>query len=310
MSGPPEAIRGDLARARKLEWWTLGWMGSVVVVMYLAMGTSQAMKTAFIEDLLSLVPAMTFLVSAHLEPRPPTEKYPFGFVRANTLAFLASAVVLLAMGLFLVFESASGLMQSEHPTIGPVRVFGETVWLGWVMIAALAYSVVPPMILGRLKMPLAHRLRDKVLHTDALMQKADWQTGLAGVAGIVGIGFGLWWADGLAALLIALSIVKDGIDNVRCASAELLDGVPRRLEGNDISEEAARLGERIKARWPGAEVRMRESGRYILVDVKGVRQPDDPIDYASFMDGGAPWRVAQIAFIAPRSDGENSGEPH
>ncbi|MGN3974924.1 cation diffusion facilitator family transporter [Tsuneonella sp. SYSU-LHT278] len=310
MNGPPEAISRDLERAKKLEWWTLGWMASVVVVMYLVMGASQAMKTAFLEDLLSLVPAVTFLMSAHLEPRGPTRKYPFGFVRANTLAFLASAVVLLTMGLFLIFESARALVNAEHPTIGPVALLGETVWLGWLMIAGLVYSVVPPMILGRLKMPLAHRLRDKVLYTDALMQKADWRTGLAGVAGVLGIGFGLWWADALAALLIALSIVKDGFDSVRRASAELLDGAPRQLEGNGISEEAANLENRIKARWPEAEVRMRESGRYILVDVKGVREPVGPIDYSELMDPGAPWRVAQIAFIAPRRDTENSGEPH
>jgi hypothetical protein len=38
---------------------------------------------------------------------------------------------------------------------------------------ALTYSIVPPVILGRMKLPLAKRLQDKVLHTDAMMQKAD-----------------------------------------------------------------------------------------------------------------------------------------
>jgi hypothetical protein len=62
-------------------------------------------------------------------------------VRENSLAFLASAVVLAFMGAFLLFESLKGLLMAEHPTVGPVRRFGETIWLGWVMIAALAYSV-------------------------------------------------------------------------------------------------------------------------------------------------------------------------
>ena len=92
------------------------------------------------------------------------------------------------------------------------------------MIAALAYSVVIPIVLGRLKLPVAKRLCDKVLHTDALMQKADWMTGIAGIGGVLGIALGLWWADALAAGFISLSILKDGLTSMRTASAELLDG--------------------------------------------------------------------------------------
>ena len=94
MNRMPEEIRDDFARAKRLEWWTLGWMSSVVVVMFLTMGTSQAMRTAFIEDVLSLVPAIVFLIAARYEPRSPTERFPFGFVRVNSLAFLVAAVAL------------------------------------------------------------------------------------------------------------------------------------------------------------------------------------------------------------------------
>ena len=117
----------------------------------------------------------------------------------------------------------------EHVTIPSVHLFGQQVWLGWLMIAALAYSVVPPLILGRMKLPVAGALHDEVLHTDAMMQKADWMTGLAGIAGVIGIGFGYWWADAVAAALISFSILHDGITALRVAAAELADGVPREL---------------------------------------------------------------------------------
>ena len=38
MSGIPREIAGDFAHARRLEWWTLFWIGSVVVVMFFATG--------------------------------------------------------------------------------------------------------------------------------------------------------------------------------------------------------------------------------------------------------------------------------
>jgi hypothetical protein len=72
MSLLPSEIREDMRRARRLEWHTLGWMTSVVLVMYLASGSPQAMRTALFEDVLSLIPAVTFLIAAHLEPKDPT----------------------------------------------------------------------------------------------------------------------------------------------------------------------------------------------------------------------------------------------
>lgn len=304
MNELPPPIRSDMARAQRLEWWTLAGMGSIVAVMYLAMGGSQAMKTAFLEDLLGLIPAMTFLIAAKLEPREPTTRYRYGFVRVNSLAFLASAVVLTTMGLWLLFDGVSALLMNEHPSIGPLTIFGHTIWLGWVMIAALAYSVVIPMILGRLKLPVAKRLRDKVLHTDADMQKADWQTGLAGILGIIGVGLGFWWADSLAAALISLSILADGFRNLRVASAELLDSVPRALDSADMAEDAERLQRRLERRWPEGEVRLRESGRYIFASVEGVASPPTLPSFGELMGDDPAWRLARLTFSPERAEEE------
>lgn len=295
----PVEIVEDLQRARRLEWWTLFWMTSVIAVMGLAMGSSQAMKTALIEDLLSLVPAITFLIAAKFEPRPATRTYPFGFTQVNSLAFLVSAVMLTVLGGLLLFGGLSGLIKREHVTIGPIELFGQTIWLGWVMIAALAYSVVVPVILGRMKLPIARRLRDKVLHTDAEMQKADWQTGLAGIAGIVGVGLGFWWADALAAALISLSILYDGFRSIRVAAAELLDSVPRALESPHMAADARRLRERLEVRWPEGQVRLRESGRYIIADVLDVEDPGELPPLESWMGDDEGWRLAQLSFTPP-----------
>lgn len=307
MTETPVAIVADIQRAKRLEWSTLLWMSSVIAVMGLAMGSSQAMKTAFLEDLLSLIPAVTFLIAAKLEPRAPTEKYAFGFVRVNGLAFLTSAVVLTMLGALLLFEGLSGLIKGEHITVGPIEFFGQTIWSGWVMVAALAYSVVVPMVLGHLKLPIARRLRDKVLHTDADMQKADWQTGLAGIAGIIGVGLGLWWADAVAAALISLSILRDGLKNLRIAGAELLDSVPRALEGPQMAADARRLRERLQARWPEGHVQLRESGRYIVANVGNVADPGELPPLENWMGSDEGWRLAQLSFTPPGNARSDAG---
>ena len=296
----PPHVLADLARAERLEWWTLGWMASVIAAMAAVVGSSAAMRTALIEDVLSLVPAAVFLIARRIERRPESRRFPFGFDRVNSLAFLISAVALASVGATLLLESTITLLKREHVTVAPIEVFGAGIWLGWAMIAALAYSVVPPVILGRMKLPVAKRLQDKVLHTDALMQRADWQTGLAGIAGILGIGLGLWWADAAAAALIALSILHDGVNALRLSTAELIDGAPRGLDSSDIDPEAAMLQGALEGRFPGATVRLRETGRFIHAQIDGVSEPE-AIDRAALWPGAPEraWRLGRLSFIAP-----------
>lgn len=290
--GLPADRRSDLARARRLEWWTLGWMASVILVVGLASGTSQAMKTAWIEDMLSLVPAAVFLVAARLEGKAPTARFPFGFTRVNSLGFLIAAVALAAFGALLLFEAGRTLLSGERVTIGAVDVLGRQVWAGWLMVAALAYSVIPPVILGRLKLEPARALQDKVLHTDALMNRADWQTGLAGIAGVIGVGFGYWWADAAAAGVISLSVLHDGVKALRSAAAELVDGAPRALDSDQIADDAQALHDALAARHPHARIKLRETGRFIHAVIDDA-PPGAEADLWPGEDDRA-WRLASV----------------
>ncbi|HEY5723027.1 MAG TPA: cation diffusion facilitator family transporter [Allosphingosinicella sp.] len=303
----PAEIEADIRKAVRLECWTIAWMISIITLIGLAMGSSQAMKTAWVEDVLSLVPALVFLLALHFERKPPTGRFPYGYHRVNSLAFLVSAVALAVMGALLLFESLHSLAIADHVTIPPVDLFGRDVWLGWLMIAALAYSVIPPMILGYMKLPVARRLQDKVLHTDALMQKADWMTGLAGIAGILGIGLGYWWADSVAAGIISFSILKDGVTALAIAVAELADGAPRRLGSTRIEAEAEALRARLSELYPGARVRLRESGRFIQAQVCGVASPGK-VDLDALWPGKPErsWRFAQLSFAPPQDEKETA----
>lgn len=308
----PDEKAKDIRHAVHLELATLFFLSTIVVVMYLVMGSSQAMKTAWVEDLLSLLPASMFLVTAWLERKPPSEKYPFGLHRVGSLGFFAAACALLVLGLYLLFESAMSLIRMEHPTIGTVSILGERIWLGWLMIAALAYSVIPPVILGRMKKKPSRSISDKILHTDADMNAADWQTGLAGIAGIIGISLGWWWADAAAAGLISFSILRDGVTNCRIALAELLDGTPRELASSDIHPSAARLRDELRTRFPGAEVRLRETGRYmraVVVDSLH-HQTGEPGRHLAGDDQA--WRLIEVSRaldFEPPSDGKTAQTP-
>lgn len=295
--GHPREIRADIAAAQRLEWWNIGWTISIVIVMGLAMGGSQAMQTAWIEDMLGLVPPIAFLIAVRFEARAPNARFHCGYDRVNGLGFMIAAVALAAVGLFLLKDAVTALAMREHVTIGTVRIWGRDVWLGWFMLAAQAYATIPPLIIGRKELPLAERLRDKLLHTDALMNKANWQTGVAGFVGVAGLGFGFWWADPAAAAVISASIIHDGWKALKIATSELVDGTPRELGSEAKSKEAAAVAKALKAEFPDATVMLRETGRYIRAEVVGVVPPKN-FDAQKFPIAALEdrWRLDSIAF--------------
>ncbi|MFT4468943.1 cation diffusion facilitator family transporter [Arthrobacter sulfonylureivorans] len=219
----PDQQEAALRRAIRIQWITIAVLAVSVTLVFLVMGNSQAMKAAWIEDMLSFAPPIAFLLAMKIINRPPNRKYPYGYHRSTGIAHLVAAVALCSMGTFLVIDSGAGLLKGEHPPIGSVQILGQTIWLGWLMMAVMAATAVPPVLLGRAKEKLAEQLHDKVLYADADMNKADWMTALGSIVGVAGIGIGLWWADAAAALFIAGGILRDGYKNMRGSISDLMD---------------------------------------------------------------------------------------
>ncbi len=290
----PEEQRQALRRARRLEWLSLLFLTTGVVLVYLVMGSSQAMKVAWIEDLLSLVPPISFLVSNRIAAKLPDREHPYGRHRAVGAAHLTSAVALLTMGVFLAFDSATGLLAAEHAPIGTVRLWGLTIWAGWLMVLVMVYTMVVPVVLGRLKLPLADTLHDKVLFSDAQMNKADWMTAAAAIVGVLGIGMGLWWMDGAAALFISLSILKDGGTGVRDAVRGLEDA---RARTYDDKKPHPLVGEALAAvrdlPWViDATARMRDMGHVFHAEIFVVPRGQDTVTLGQL--GQARQRVIDL----------------
>ena len=72
---PPEQQKA-LRSAIRWEWFTIGYTVVTIGVIALVVGGSQAMKTAWIEDMLSLIPQISFLVALIFIRRRPTRAFP------------------------------------------------------------------------------------------------------------------------------------------------------------------------------------------------------------------------------------------
>ncbi|MCG2419057.1 cation diffusion facilitator family transporter [Aequorivita sp. F47161] len=265
----PNSLRQVMKDAKKLEWITLAYMLSVIVIMFLVMGSSQAMKTAWLEDALSTLPAIAFLVATKIYDKPATKKYPYGYHKVFGISFLTGSVALFGMGSYLAIDSIISLLEKNRPTIGTIVIFKHTIWMGWIMILALIYSALPAMWLGYKKLPLAKKLHNKILHTDATTQKADYMTAFAAIVGILGIGIGLWWMDAAAAIFISVSVIKDGFSNLKSAIADLMERRPQDVNNEEPDPLIQEISDKVSA-WPWVKdvrVRFREHGQVYFGEI-------------------------------------------
>jgi len=264
---PPEQQEA-LRKAIRWEWFTVGYTIVTIALIALVVGGSQAMKTAWIEDMLSLIPQLAFLAALLLIRRPPSRTFPYGLHQVTETGHLIAGVALLAIGGSLAIESALGLVYAEHPAIGTVVLFGQTIWMGWLMVSVMAVTMIGPFFYGHAKSKLAPVLHNKVLYADADMAKADWTTTAASIIGVLGVGLGLWWLDGAAALFISLGIVWDGWRNTSMAVRDLLDQRALTVDSKKPHPLSDRIVQALNAQpWVrDAAVRVRDMGQVFHVE--------------------------------------------
>jgi cation diffusion facilitator family transporter len=296
-------------RSKSLSWLSIVLLVSAGAGLFFALGQSEAMKTAWVSDLLTAIPPIALLAAMRVELRDHSKRFPFGYTRSIALAFLLTSGVLSLVGLYLLFDSLSKLFSQQRPPIGTTEMFGHTFWAGWLMIAALGYSLLCGLVLGLLKKPVAARLHDKALRAEATMNRDEWLSEGAAILGIVLVGYGHWWGDAAAAAFISLELVHDGWMNMRLVLGDLMDETPTVMGNEDIEDITDKVRSRVERidHVAAAGVRLREHGRALTGEVFIV--PSDHADVLHLVsevaDGaaGVDWRLHDIAVMpVPRLD--------
>jgi cobalt-zinc-cadmium efflux system protein len=156
------------------------------------------------------------LVAAGLIRRPATSSRTWGFRRAEVLAALAQAAVLLAVGIYAFVEGVQRLFAPPHVPSGSLLVFGLIGLVGNIVsIAVLSSS------------------RDHNLNLRAAFLEVvnDALGSVAVIASAIVIGATGWLqADALAGMLISVLIVPRTIALLRETTGVLLESTPKGLD--------------------------------------------------------------------------------
>jgi len=166
------------------------------------------------------------LVAASLARRPPSRRFTFGLGRAEILAAQANGATLLVLAGVLGVEAVQRFFDSPEVEGGLVIVVGA---LGALVNVAAAWALSRSERRGlNVEGAMAHVITDLYGSLAAV---------IAGVL-IVTTGFGA--ADGIAALLVSLLMVRSGWSLLRDSSAILLEGSPREIDVDKVGNALAR----------------------------------------------------------------------
>lgn len=163
------------------------------------------------------------LVAQRIAARPRTRVHTFGFRRAEILAALANAALLIAATAGIVVEALSRLSDPPVVAAGPML---------WVALGGLAINIVAALVLGHGGHDNNTNMRAALAHvvSDALGSVAS----IIAALGVMYFDFAL--ADPIASLLIAVLIGVGAVRLLRQTSSVLMETVPlgidlRELEG-------------------------------------------------------------------------------
>jgi cobalt-zinc-cadmium efflux system protein len=159
------------------------------------------------------------LFAAWLARRPATPERSFGWRRAEVLAALANALVLVALGTLILWEAVGRLSD-------PPDVTG-----GWVLAAGavgLAVNLVAARILHGAGSGL--NVRAAMLHVLADLASS---VGVV-VAGVVVLATGWGYADPLAGLAIGVLVLLSTVGVLRETVGVLLEGAPEGMDARAV----------------------------------------------------------------------------
>ena len=220
---------------------------------------------------------MTYL-AIRVAGRPADAQHHYGHGKIESVSALAETALLFLLSGVVIWEAAKRLIEhEEHAVIANVWAFG-----------VIAVSIAVDFFRSRALAHAARETQSQALEADALHFSSDLWASLAVLVGLAGVRFGLWWADSVAALLVAILICVAGWRLGRLTIDTLTDVAPAGA-AEAITAAAAKVPGVVRVE----QVRARAVGEKTFVDLAVAVSRTLPLDRVSALKDAVAEAIRQ-----------------
>ncbi|WP_375493548.1 cation diffusion facilitator family transporter [uncultured Jatrophihabitans sp.] len=237
---------------RAIAWGAAGLAvtGLVELVIALSSGSVGLLGDA-LHNLSDVSTSALVFVGFAVSKRVASERYPYGYERAEDLAGIGVALVIWASAALAAVESIRKLI--DH---------GTTTHAVWGVVGA-AVGILGNQVVARYKLIVGMRINSGTLVADAKHSWLDALSSAGALLGLVGVLLGASWADPVAGLAVTLFICHVGWEVTADVLHRLMDGVDADVittaEATASDVDGVRHAH-ARARWTGRTLRVEMEG--------------------------------------------------
>ena len=244
---------GDRRQAnRAVGWGGLGLAVTGLIELAIALlSGSVALLGDALHNLSDVSTSALVFIGFRASRKTPTDRYPYGFERAEDLSGIGIAIVIWLSAVLAGAESVDKLVRH-----------GSTHYVGWG-IGGAAVGILGNQLVARFKLRIGKQINSATLIADAKHSWLDALSSTGALLGLVGVASGLRWADAVAGLVVTGFICHVGWEVTSDVVHRLLDG---------IDPQIVLTAEKVAAQVPGvahAHARARWTGRTLRLEVEG-----------------------------------------
>ncbi|WP_339228871.1 cation diffusion facilitator family transporter [Oceanobacillus sp. FSL K6-2867] len=242
----------NLKMGEKGAWLSIfAYISLAIIKLYIAtIGDSAALYADGLNNTTDVIASIAVLIGLKISRKPPDENHRYGHYRAETVAALFAAFVMMFIGVQVIYDTLKSMIAVEDAQPSML-----TAWtaLGSAAVMFLVY---------RYNAKLAKRIESSSLHAAAQDNRSDALVSIGAFIGIFGAQFGLFWLDPLAGMIVGIIICKTAWDIFKDATHTLTDGFDEeQLEM--IKKSIIKVPEVIKV----VDVKGRVHGNQALIEI-------------------------------------------
>ncbi|MFD2924383.1 cation diffusion facilitator family transporter [Halobacillus naozhouensis] len=185
---------------------------AAVKLIVATIGNSEALRADGLNNTTDVIASIAVLIGLKISRKPPDEDHHYGHFRAETIASLVAAFIMMTVGIEVIVGTIGDIMNGH--------ISEPSMLTGWTAILAALFMFV----VYRYNLNLAGQVGSQALYAAAQDNRSDALVSIGAAVGIFGAQLGVYWLDPLAGLIVGLIICKTAWDIFREASHTLSDG--------------------------------------------------------------------------------------